>query len=152
MKTLEPLDVLRDLLIGESFGWLSIGDSYSVALTNDLFLVFQTAECSRGEQVKAALSDNTIGLLDGVDACDIPLTVSLLRNRRRQITAVDLAPDGSLTLSFDRAWQLRILTTADMVDWQWTLNRTGVDPYTDSLVTCFLRDEVVVSPELANSR
>ena len=88
--------------------------------------------------------------MDGVDAEDIPLAVALLRNRRQEITAVDLAHDGTLTLSFDGTWQLRILTTADNVDWQWTLNRTGADPYSDSIVACYFHGEVVIDSKLEN--
>ena len=149
MDPARALDVLSTLLVGQSLGSICVGDWWSLHLLSDphLVLLAQEVTCPDGPQIAGSLSRIARSPMDGVDSSDIPAAVAILRNRRRAITGVTVAQDGTLTLSFDQGWALRLTTSTVEVDWQWALSREDSDPYRGSLVACFRPGEVSVSDE-----
>ncbi|RAK70468.1 hypothetical protein DLM85_06440 [Hymenobacter edaphi] len=81
---------------------------------------------------------------DCVDKEFISKTTVMTAHRQRLITEVALDDAYNLTLSFDNNSKLTLSTDADIVDWQWTLNTSGNDPYMDCLVGCFWKGEIVI--------
>ena len=78
------------------------------------------------------------------DPDDIAVAVAVLRSRRRVVSDIAFETDGTLMLMSAGGAVLRCCTDAEIVDWQWAVNRTGTDPYVGFSAACFWRGEVVV--------
>lgn len=133
----EPIKTLKDLLLGNTYSVVSVGDWWSLALSSGHWLVAQEIKSSFDSELRSLLSGSSQPILDAVDPEDIPTAVAVLRNRRREITDVTLEADGALHLSFDQNWKLCLSTDTDIVDWHWCVNETGGSPYSNLLVACF---------------
>jgi hypothetical protein len=61
---------------------------------------------------------------------------------------VQLDNDYNLTIEFRGDSKLVIPTNIQIVDWQWSLNESGMDPYRgDYLVACFWKGEIEIKED-----
>lgn len=141
----EPaVTVLRDCLIGNAFTTVSVGDWWALSFDRGFWVVAQELAFPETPTISALLEKADPPVLDGVDPDRVAQAVVIMRNLRRPVTDVSLSSDGALNLAFgDR--QMSVTTGTDVVDWQWCLNRSGADPYSDFIVACFWPGQVQVS-------
>ncbi|MDJ0841357.1 MAG: hypothetical protein QNK37_32905 [Acidobacteriota bacterium] len=144
MKSIKALQVLEEMLINQAYIFVSVGDWWRLAFSNGLWLISQEISSSNDYALKALLEKADPPVLNGVDPEYVLQSVAIFRNMRKPIKKVTLEDDGTLILFFDEAWQLRLTTRTEIVDWQWCLNGTGEDPYTDSIVACFASENLEV--------
>jgi hypothetical protein len=135
--------ILNESLVGNGYTHISVGDWWCFAFQRDLWIVAQDVVFPEEPELSQLLANARPPVLDSVDPENVTKGVLVLRNMRWQVTDVSLASDATLCLSFgDR--QMCFTTDADVVDWQWCLNRSGADPYHDFVVACFWAGEVEV--------
>lgn len=64
---------------------------------------------------------------------------------RKVVTGLKLDDAYNLTIEFEGNSKLIIPTNVKIVDWQWCLNKSGSDPYSDYLVACFWKGEIEIN-------
>jgi len=144
MKFMKARQELKKLLIGQMYRSVRVDDWWGLGFTNGLWLVTQDLSSSQDGALKDLLAKADPPVLDTEDPEYIHLSIGVFRNRRKPITDVELAEDGALTLFFDDSWHLH-LPTHTQTDWQWCLNESGKDPFTDAIVACYSSESIEIS-------
>ncbi|MFD1874116.1 hypothetical protein [Hymenobacter bucti] len=141
---MEALEMLRSKLIGSFISRFSTGDTW------DLYIggYWLTAHdiISEDEKVLDTLfKDNYIYFESTVDKECISKSAIVAAAMRREIISVELDNLGNLKIEFGNNFKLTLPTNVGIVDWQWCLNETGVDPYQNYLVACFSEGKIQVN-------
>jgi len=147
----KSLNLLRNLLIGKSFIYMSIADWWSLSFESDMWIVAQNIVFPEEHEINCMLKKFMPSLLEGVDPEYIAKTVLLQRVMRETITNVSLESNGTLTIYFGNREMILPVNT-DIVDWQWSLNKTGSDPYHEHIISCFGINQIEIAEELDKSR
>ena len=129
-------DILEKALIGNSFSYFDIGDWIGLRF-NDYWLIAQEIESPEEYALNKLLEKAVPPILDGVDPGSVAKSAILHRNSRREITSLIINTDSSLRLYFDKNREIVLITSTEIVDWHWCLNKSGKDPYQDYIVACF---------------
>lgn len=137
------LDKLNELLLGEEFHIIEFGDCWSLSLSNGLWLVAQNFRSTEEVALNTLLHVHP-GISDAVDNEDIAKAIVLLKNRRKTITNVRLSDTSELILSFEGGGSFTVPTDTGIVDWQWGINKSGADPYSEAFIACFNAAEIFV--------
>ena len=143
--------LLTEALAGEIVDHVSLGDSWQLRFSNDLWLVAQEMASAEEPGLNELLSAAEPPVLGGVDAEQVAQSVVLVSNMRRPVTRINIEEDGRLTLVFGGNRRIEFPTQTDIVDWQWSLGPSPRGPYNDHfIVACLWRGEVEVpEPESA---
>jgi hypothetical protein len=147
MKPETPRKIIEDALVGSSYNYVSVADWWCLSFCNGFWLVAQDVFSPEEVGLNDLLANAQPSVLDGVDHEYIAKGIVLHRNMRKELSSIALASDGSLRLAFDEDRIICLPTSSDVVDWQWCLNRSGKDPYSDYLVACFYVGEVELAEE-----
>lgn len=141
---MQAIELLRDKLVGQFISRFGIGDTWDLSV-GDYWLVAQDI-FSKDEVLLNNWLQNNYPLFKGtVHKENISKSAVIAALLRREITDIKLDKLCNLTIEFEGGPELIILTNADIVDWQWCLNRTGNDPYREYIVACFWEGEIVVN-------
>ena len=140
--------LLERLLLGNSFTTVSVSDWWSLHFEGHVLLA-QDLVAPEQAEVETLLRSATVPLLDGVDPENISKCVSVLRNVRRSVIGVSLDASGQLRLEFEGGGTLVATCTTPVVDWQWSVNRTGSTPYEELGIACFGVGDVRFADDLA---
>lgn len=139
MIAAESIHKLRSRLVGRAFSSITLGDWWALSFYDGLWLQAHHLTSSNAHALTARLT----GYADAIDAADVPVAIDVLRCRRRDVRRVELRRDGGLELHFENRTMLVCETDTEIVDWQWCINVSGVDPYVEYEVACFFAGEVV---------
>ncbi len=145
MKFKKAEKIIKENLVGHSYSELSVGDWWTLYFSNGLWIVTQEIESVEENKLNKLLTNTEPSVLDGVDPEYVAKNIVLSRNLRKEVTNASISDDGALKLFFDKSWEITFPSSADIVDWQWCLNRSGNDPYKDFIVACFWAEEIEIS-------
>jgi len=113
------------------------GDHAVLRFSNGMHLVCQRLRGDRDRDVRKALSVLGESVHDGVEPDEVEVGVNLGRNARRVVESVTVSQSGGLQLTFDGGWMVEATTDTDIVDWQWSVGLTGLNPYVAATVAHF---------------
>lgn len=144
MKFAEATNILKEELVGDFYSHVCVGDCWSLAFSKGQWLVAQDIISLEETSLNILLASAAPPVLDGVDPETVAKGIILHRNLRKEVTKIAIEEDGSLRLYFDNERYIQLSTTTSIVDWQWCLNRSGKDPYSDYMVACFWSNDVAI--------
>jgi hypothetical protein len=113
------------------------GDLAVLRFSNGTHLVCQRLRGDRDHDVRKALSRLGESVHDGVEPDEVEVGVNLGRNARRVVDRVTVSPSGGLQITFDGGWMVEATTDTDIVDWQWSVGLTALNPYVAATVAHF---------------
>ena len=145
MKFQKAEELLKKMLIGNSYLRVCVGDCWGFYFNDGLCLVSQDVSSPEDENLNRLLAHAEPSILDGIDPEYITQGIIIHRNMRQEVSDITLADDGSLTLIFDQNRCICLTVDTDIVDWQWALSHTGGDPYAEYIVGCFWKNEVDIA-------
>lgn len=140
------IDLLRKKLVGEFISRFSVGDTWDLYF-NDFWLLAQEVIPEDETLMSQFLEDNTRWYKGAVDKEQIARSAFVAACMRKEIKEVELDQLCNLLLRFEDDSVLMLPTNVDIVDWQWCLNKTGADPYSEYLVACFWAGEIEVAED-----
>lgn len=141
MKT--DQDILNEQLLGEFISRFSIGDTWDMYI-GDFYLIAHTIEFEEENLITLFLKEKYREFKFTVDKEDISKSTIMAANLRKPITKISLDKFKNLQIDFENGSTMKILTSTDIVDWQWCVNRTGKDPYNDYDIACFWAGETKI--------
>ena len=141
---MEAIEILRDKLVGEFISRFSVGDTWDLSISG-YWLIAQEINSKDEVSLNDWLQRNYDLYSIAVDKESVSKSIIVASILRREITDVKLDESYALTLEFEGKAELVFSTKAEIVDWQWCLNRTGNDPYIDYLVACFWEGEIAIN-------
>lgn len=140
----KAIAILRKRLVGACMFRFSVGDTWDLYF-NEFLLLAQKIIPEDETLVNQFLKDNTRWYKGAVDKEQIARSAFVAACMRKEIKEVELDQLCNLLLRFEDNSGLILPTNVDIVDWQWCLNETGADPYSEYLVACFWAGEVEVA-------
>lgn len=139
------LEILKTKLQGAFISSFNVSDWWSLRVSLDretYWLVAQNITSNDEIQLNHWLSNNYPLYHTTVEKENIAKCGIIAANMRRLVTGVYLDEVYNLTIEFENGGKLVLPVTEDIIDWQWCLNETGRDPYTDYIVACFSKGEI----------
>ena len=142
----EALETLRSYMPGRYISSLHCNDIFHMGYC-DLYLEAQDVRFPEEGHLNNLLRENFPYVLEGIDP-EFVAKNALISNRMRSVVKdVKISEDGSLTLYFNDCPEMILTTDTEIVDWQWSLSKTGETPFLGYMVACFDRGIVQVSTE-----
>ncbi|WOI23595.1 hypothetical protein [Nonlabens ulvanivorans] len=142
-----PIEILKNNLLGESITFFSVSDSWTLYI-GEFYLVAQNIISDDEKVIEKAINDSFELAKHTVDKEYISKSAIVSSNMRKEIIDIELDIKYNLTLKFELGSNLLIPTNEDIVDWQWCINKSGADPYSEkSLLTCFWEGEIEMNKE-----
>jgi hypothetical protein len=136
--------IVIEELVGDFFSHVCAGDWWCLAFSKGQWLVAQDIVFPEESSLNSLLASADPAVLDGVDSEKVAKGITLHRNLRNEVTRIAIEEDGTLRLYFDNGRYIQLSTSTSIVYWQWCLNRSGKDPYSDYMVACFWPHEVAI--------
>lgn len=140
-------EILANKLLGESISRFSLGDTWWMSI-GEYYLEAHEIEFEDENRITKLLEENYTEYHSCVDREDISKATIMAANLRKPITQVRIDNQKNLTVYFDKGTTMKVLTNTDIVDWQWCVNRTGKDPYSDYEVACFWAGELKIKENI----
>ncbi|TCI84580.1 hypothetical protein [Tenacibaculum sp. M341] len=137
------LELLNNKLVGQFISRFSVGDTWDL-LIGDYWLSAHTIEFKEERKITKLLKENYNQFNFSVDKEDVSKSTIVAANLRKLITRIDLDEMKNLIIDFKNGSELRVLTNTDIVDWQWCINKSGKNPYTDFEIACFWKGEIKI--------
>ncbi|UCE56669.1 MAG: hypothetical protein JSV31_14845 [Desulfobacterales bacterium] len=137
----EAIGILKKHILGRSYTYMSVDDQWRLRFDNNLWHVARNIVFPEEPELNKLLANSDLEMLSGVDPEDVAKGALVLRNMRKELTDIVIDRDGTLRLSFGEC-EISFTTQEDIVDWQWCLNSTGNDPYSDFMIACFSAGEI----------
>lgn len=136
------IEKIKSILVGNYITGYSTSDSYCLFL-NDYYLVFQDLNFKEENKFNEYIYQNYQEFNLTLDKEIISKNTFLVSNIRKEISNVFLDKDSSLNLCFNEGINMKITTDTNIVDWQWSINKTGDSPYHGvNELTCFWKGEI----------
>ena len=136
-----PLEAVREYLVGSAISRFGVGDTWELYFSG-VWLVAQDIVVTEEDAVNQMFSRRFRFYHDAVDSEYISKSAVLAAHMRKTVVAVTMDGTCSLVIEFENGGRLTVPTDANVVDWQWCLNTSGKDPYSDYFIACFWTGKV----------
>jgi len=132
----EDIDILNNKLLGQFISRFSVGDTWDMFI-GEYCLSAHSIEFNEEKIITEFLENNYEEYYSSVDKEDISKSTIMAANLRKRITKIQLDESKNLKIDFENGSELKILTNTETVDWQWCINKSGRNPYSDYEIACF---------------
>lgn len=133
---MKVLEILRSKLVGSFISYFSVGDTWELYF-GYYRLIAQDLISEDENLLNEWLQKNYPSFQNTIDREYISKCAIVAAHMRKLITGVQLDKSYRLTIDFDDDTSLIIPTSTPIVDWQWCLNTSGMDSYSDYIIACF---------------
>ncbi len=138
------LEILNNNLEGNFIRRFSIGDTFDLYF-GDCWLITHDLISEDEVQLNRWLEENYLSYNNTVDKENISKSAILAAHLQKEVIGVQLDNLCNLSIEFENDSKLILTTNVGIVDWQWCLNETGNNPYSDYLVACFWKGEIQIN-------
>ena len=141
--------LLQKILLNNSITYYAISECWVIGFY-DYYLVCQNIVFKEENIISKTLKENYKYFEHSVDKENIAKNCLLTANMRKEIKSIEIDKKKQLILKFENGSDLMIPTNTDIVDWQWSINKTGnADPYMEKgIITCFFEKEIEINNDL----
>ena len=136
--------MLKSKLTGSFISRFSVGDTCGLYI-GGYWLVAQEVISEDEDFLNKFFESNYSHFETTVDKNYISKCAIVAAAMRREIINVELDELYNLKIMFDNNLKILFSTNTEVVDWQWCLNTTGADPYTNYIVACFWEGEIQIN-------
>lgn len=147
-EAMEAIEVLNAKLRGEAILSFYVSDGWTLYV-GGYYLSAQDIISPDEEQLNSWFRGNYNSFHNAIDKENVSKSAIVAAHLRKTISNLELDEAYNLTIHFEDDSPLLIPTNVDIVDWQWSLNQTGADPYSDYLVACFWEGEISIDESKA---
>ncbi|MCR6640426.1 MAG: hypothetical protein NVV82_15860 [Sporocytophaga sp.] len=141
---MNALELLRKELIGSFISRFSISDTWALYFGH-YWLIAQDLISEDENLLNGWFQNNYPSFPSTVDKEYISKCAIVAAHMRKLVTGVQLDQSYNLTIDFEGDTSLIIPTSTPIVDWQWCLNTSGMDPYSDYIIACFWEGEIQIN-------
>tara|TARA_Y100000782_G_C10155148_1_gene253272 strand:- start:55 stop:486 length:432 start_codon:yes stop_codon:yes gene_type:complete len=137
------LEILNAKLLGQFISRFSLGDTWDL-LIGEYWISAHSIEFEEEDKIIGFFEENYDSYNYSVDKEVVSKSTIMAANLRKNITQIELDKMKNLTLDFENGSTMKILTNTNIVDWQWSINKSGKDPYMDNKIACFWGGEIKI--------
>jgi hypothetical protein len=143
---LKALELLTGKLRGSFISQFGVADAWRLYF-GGYWLIAQDVISADEHLLNQWLHEHNPPSQNAVDKEYVSKCAIVAAHLRKEVTGLQLDDDCNLTIEFEHDGKLLIPTDVKIVDWQWCLNESGSDPYSDYLVACFWQGKIVMNED-----